>query len=471
MRHVFLSLLLLVAGCRCNDDRTAQPPAAGSAAEEDVILPALPPVEIGMADAPATPANAAATLHAEGLSLFKKGDFMAARRTLMEVVKLAPELQQARYDLARAHVKVGAFDDAAAELARLLAADLRDWQGRVGRDTDLAKFRATPAGLALRHRTKEIEAAYEDARAKGLRTFMWRGFAERANLALHTQVLRLGVFLPETKRFVPLTSSVDNAYAIAVDPDGTTEVVVDFLLNPINGSGGAVGQRIDRCGISIAKLDAPFDPRIRWEGRCDEGMLLVPQKAAARFANVDLAPSGQFRWQRVTREGTKPDQDAGTPSEYLEVRTIGVRGAANWGVPWPDARPAVVDAKGVALDGGAPIALPPPHGNKARTSAWSSPDGRRIVVVSLIDEDVKVPFVGWKVKHAVSLVDVEKREATLLVQGDGPAHAAFAPDGTLYLQSDRKVRRRAPDATTWEPLPGVLIAQPFVSPAPDILTR
>lgn len=451
-RALVFGLAITVAGCRCNSDPSTKPVTTEK--DEDVIVPALPTSDIGMRDVPTATSN---TQWDDALDKYGKGDFSGARRVLVDLVKLAPDFQKGRWKLALAHAKVGAFDDAAKELSRLLAEDYRDYQARIGRENDLATFRASPAGLAIRRRSQEIEAAYNDAAARGLRTFMWKGWAERGNLALHTDVLRLGVFLPDTKRFVPLTPSVESAYAIAVDDDATTEVVVDFQMNPVNGSGGAVGQRIDRCGISVGTFANPSAPRFRWEGSCTEGLLVSPDKQSALFARTSL--EGQpAAWQRLTREATKPEPGA-APKRVVDVRTRGVAGASGWGAPWADARKAAYDGRGVVVDGGAPIPLETRHMRKdTSTSAWSSPDGRRVLVLSNIEgTDPRI-----KTLHIVSLVDLDKREATVLHEGDGPASAAFASDGTIYLQTDRRLRRRAPGATSWEPLPGLLIAQPVI---------
>jgi hypothetical protein len=462
MKRRLLLALSLLAGCRCNSDPTAKP-VGTTQAEEDVIVPALPPMDIGLLGLPSSSGGGA---YDEGVALYGKRDFMGARRVLTTAVAAAPDFQAARFKLACAHAKVGAHDDAAKELTQLLSADYRDYQGRIGREDDLAQFRATPAGLALRRRMREIEAAYDDAAKRGLRMFMWKGWTEPRNLVLHTDVLRLGVYLPDTKRFVPLTPGVPDAYAIAVDADASTEVVVELTLNPINGSGSALGERIDRCGISIATFEAPAAPRIRWEGKCFEGLLVAPEKSAARFAHL-RSPPGPYTWSRVTREGTK-ETDQTMPTQYLEARVTGVRGTAGWGVPWPSARAAQFNGKGVLVDGGAPIAIDATHLRKdAYTFAWSSPDGRAVLVVTNIEtSDLKGP--GGRAIHIVSLVDLDKREATILHEGDGPGHAAFGAEGTVYLQTDRKLRRRAPASTKWEPMPGLLLAQPYVVPVrPD----
>ncbi len=201
----------------------APPPAADAA---DAAEPPAP-TPIGWASVPGPVLAEADAANRAALERHRAGDYSGARAGFEEALAAAPEFALARYNLACALSRLGETEGAAAQLETLLTADLTHYRRRLDDDPDLEALRRSPHLARLHAHIDALLPRWRDAVARGVPAVAWRAAARaEAGKARARQLVRAGVLVPETHRFVPLGPRTPGAISALVDPAHERVVVV-----------------------------------------------------------------------------------------------------------------------------------------------------------------------------------------------------------------------------------------------------
>jgi hypothetical protein len=171
--------------------------------------------------------------------------------------------------------------------------------------------------------------------------------------------------------------------------------------------------------------------------------------------DVGYAPEVQyFHWTSAGRKQigwTHEDTERRTPPKEVplsqpSLHVVELAEARAWNTSKARVRKGIVTIEGV--DG--TVKLDKGHHQVPRI--YASPDPMVFVVASNtirfstdgMDEDTPTT----RERHVVDLVDMHAETATRLAFDKGYAHVAWAPDGTLFLDTPTGVHRYAPGMTT-----------------------
>ncbi len=350
----------------------------------------------------------------------------------------------------RARVEAGELEGAAETLAELLASDLPRYRRAFETDDALAPLRASPHAGPLRARVAAVEAAWRAALPESVPAVM---FGARRD------GVRGGLYVPSTRRFLPVGSPMRRTVAALVVPR-----VARVLVLTQHGVGDYAGRP------NIAAAMYPLfgeSGSIASSGpaECNEcAFVALPDRMRVRYGVEGLAPS----WAELAegRETTLVPADEGVEDAYLFVRGAAFRRDAFY----VEARQVDVDGvrrggplagwrvvgNRIERAGRSPLALGPGHAAHGVHNIVESPDASSVVVVS----NRTYPSCS----HVVDRVELATGATRRLASGSGLAAALFHPDGALFLQRATVTHRFAPDDLEHgDPLPeGVGLITPHM---------
>lgn len=194
------------------------PPSASTKSEP---APETSLAEIGW-DSLSRPTELARKENREALALHRAGKYAEAQVGFARAVEISPGHDLARFNLACAYARLGKLDEAAAELNALLERDLLRfqprWRGEKA-DPDLDALRDSKHAAILDNRIKTLRVAYDEAHDIGIPAYAYRyrplhtkkrskeagGTDGETLMAGGMDWLVAGTYLPQAKRFVPLT--------------------------------------------------------------------------------------------------------------------------------------------------------------------------------------------------------------------------------------------------------------------------
>ncbi|MBX3274268.1 MAG: hypothetical protein KF729_28635 [Sandaracinaceae bacterium] len=351
-------------------------------------------------------------------------------------------------DAIRERVASGDVSAASARLAELLAADLPRARRAFETDEALALLRSSPHADAIRARIAAVETAWRAALPESVPAVM---FATRPHR------VRGGLYVPSTRRFLPVGSPTRGTVAALVVPR-----VERVLVLTQHGVGDYAGHP----NISAAMYPL-FGERgsIASAGpqECNQcAFVALPDRMRVRYGIEALARD----WSEVAegREGTPAPSGEAVEDAYVFVRRAAFRrdpfyveghtdrdGARRGG---PVAGWRVVGNR-VERAGAPSLVLGRGHAAHVAHNIVPSPDASSVVVVS----NRTYPACS----HVVDRVEVATAATRRLASGSGLAAALFHSDGALFLQRGTATYRFAPDDLEHgDPLPeGVGLVAPL----------
>jgi hypothetical protein len=474
-RSLLLSILTATAlvtslGCQGHGATdTTKTPAAEPAAPERPARASRPeapletPLAIGWAEIPGEPDPKARDYHREGLVHLNAGHLEDAVARFQHAVVLDPGFAWARFDLARALSLGGHEAEAVTEMQRLVIEDLPTYGPRWAAEQDLAAARASAEGQRLDARLPAIRDAYREAIASGVpaMTYLPRKplDAKRQPQTPHEE-LRLGVYLPSPRRFVPAVPHVPGALAGYLDRQADRAIVLagdvvmgelwvvqarglDVAVFDLDDPGRVVVQASD-----IDELNAETDqPRVavRAAVEGDDARITLEQLRYAPESTVSL---------RVTTDGVELTR------EHVSAALPHVHVDANGGfVDVPP--PAGLSIEGRQLrvhDRRDPFQLGAGHDAAGHPYVARTIDDRWAIVFTELAGCKEAAYTT----HVLDRVDIERGEVVRLHAAAKHAGVALGPDGSVYLDAEGHVIRYAPGSKkpVADVLPGVRFTLP-----------
>jgi hypothetical protein len=389
--------------------------------------------------------------------------FEDALASFEEALAVDPDDAWTRYHRARTYARLGRTADAVAEMEQLVLEDLPTYGPRWAAEEDLATARITAEGQRLDARLPAIRQAYRDAIAEGIPAMTYRARAPldaEGQPRIPHEDLRLGVYTPIHRRFVPAVPAVPHALVGYFDREADRALVL--AGDVVMGDYWVVQAR----RVDVAIFDLADPGRVVLQATdVDERHAETDQMRVA----VQAALEGDDA--RVTLQQLRYDPD-GTLS--LHVTASGVE-LTREAVPLTSPR-VHVDASGAFVDvpppagltiedqllhhhaHRLPIALRPGHDPHGHPYVASTPDHRFALVLT---EEVGCKESSFT-KHVLDRVDLTRGEASRLSAARTHAGAALGPDGSVYLDTDGRVVRFPPGSNkpVADVLPGVRFAVP-----------
>lgn len=465
-----LTALALSLGCQQHGaSSTTEPPAAEPAAPERPAKPAEPeaPFEaslaIGWAEVHGEPDDAARQHHREGLVHLNSGRHEDAVASFQHAVVIAPGFAWARYDLARALSRAGHEPEAVTEMQRLVLEDLPTYGPRWATEEDLASARASAEGQRLEARLPAIREAYREAIASGVPAMTYHARrpldAERQPQIPHEE-LRLGVYLPAPRRFVPAVPRVPGALAGYLDRQADRAIVLAGDL--VMGELWVVQAR----GLDVSVFDLDDPGRVvlqasdvdELQAQTDQPRVAVRAAVEGDDARITLE---QLRYApettlslRVTTDGVELTR------EHVSAALPRVHVDQNGGfVDVPP--PAGLSLEGRQLrvhDRRDPFQLGAGHDAAGHPYLARTIDDRWAIVFTETAGCKENAYTNY----VLDRVDVERGEVVRLSSGAKHAGVALGPDGSVYLDAEGHVVRYAPGSKkpVADVLPGVRFALP-----------
>ena len=388
-------------------------------------------LQIGMADPFTPPKNDAAKLVDTGYIALKQKKAPVAIAALQNVVGDTPDWTPARWALVRALVMGERYDDALKEWQELLARDFIAFAGKLDKNKEFEKLRATPEWPKF----GEAEARYRSAYAQGLDKGFF--FVARTRSAVEPQFaagvvevplsLRQEVFHydPDGKRFRRVSDSDGRAFAIDRAPDGKSLLfLVAPKLHRENGIDSFVDPRVGVLDLTTLAVVGPFTNK----GRYDQVGLGTNRAGQPMFTFVVTSGATAAYTIDTARTGlAKLEGDSVIPASG-ETRA------------WPN-QVAHFDDKavpGVKMEDGAtqflidgetqPVIAARPL---AQSSLTWSPGKTRLTYAGKLDA-CKILKGESKDKNELYVYDKTKHTAQRIA-------AAVSPFETLWLDDDRLV--------------------------------
>jgi hypothetical protein len=483
--RVLLGIGLLTCLGACTDGVRSGGPAVAHVHE--VPRPAEAPIAItpaaddagaiGWSSVPRPPPRAATRANAEALVLHRKGDFEAALAGYDGALAIDPSHPWARYNRACALARLARVDEAAVAVRQLLLEDLPQFRRRFLHDEDLETLRDAPAGAELRVLLARIEEAYGDALDRGTPAFVyrersgWIGETARSARTPYTD-LRVGVYDHEQRRFVPMTPTVEHAYSGLLDRAERRAIVAagELMMKDMwevqPHAATATVFALDDFGdtrLAATDVSTPDDVSYGFE------LWLGPDDTlyGAQY-NIGYAPqTDYFRWTPAgktklgwTHEDTarlEPPQEIPMTGASLHVVELAQSRSPGTAARLRGNR---VSCEGVTGS----VTLAKGHHDLARIHASADPlifvVASNTIRFSLDGGEDHTPHT--RERHVVDLVDMHTLTATRLASAPGYAHVAWAPDGTLFLDTPTGVVRYAPRSTEAEAdvMPGIRFGTP-----------
>lgn len=468
----FLSTVLAaVLGCHA-------PGAAGSpgapghepaepAAPHEPTAPLEPaPLAIGWSEVPGERDSTVAPHIDEGLAHHRAGRYEAALASFEQALVITPDDATARHGRAAALARLGRTREAVAEIERLVLEDLPTFGPRWTAAEDFARAHATAEGRRLDARLPVIRAAYREAIAAGVPAMTYRTrppLDESAQPQIPHEDLRLGVYEPATRRFVPAVPAVPNALAGTLDRESDRALVLagDLVMGEIYL---VQARRLDVAIFDLADPGRVVLQAIDVDARhpeTDQIRVAVEAALEGDDARVTLEQLGYdpagTRSLHVTVDGTRLTPEpvsAAAPRVHVDASGAFVEVPPPAGVSLDREGLHVHDRKDpIALEAGHELEGLTAHPHVART-----PDRRSAIVFTAVAGCREVAYA----RHVLDRVDLRRGRASRLSAAPTHAGVALGPDGSVYLDADGRVVRFPPGSTTPVPdvLPGVRFALP-----------
>jgi tetratricopeptide (TPR) repeat protein len=489
MPHPSAVLAALVLVCACSRDggqRREAPPVEPSASvtpdeparegeSEDPRERAASeraPLELGWSSVPGPPTRTADAHNRRGLTLHRAGDYEQSLAAFDEALAVEPDYAWARYNRACALARLGQFEPAAAELERLLRADLPRFGPRLQTDDDLAELRGSAVGTALERAHEQIAAAYLAAVATGVTAVVYRDLDWNPHVRRGLtgyEHLRLGVLDPQQGRFIPLSPELPTALGAWLDRDSKRLLVVTgeivsadmWVVQPKDI--GVHVYDLARLGVPINEAKS-IDRRRPQTNDIRTAVSVALEGDSVRLTYHDLG----YAWMHdlsLTIEAGKSRLIAETwevgADEEAERRMVAQRELHlsdehahlhidGHGVQRhrPEAAGVRVQGREVRVDGLAEaFQLDAAHRRVSSARVERSEDGRFVLVVghlakcSASDErDVDISVVA-------SRLDLEGGTVTRLAKTSRFGGAELGSDGTVYFDDGERAVRFPPESS------------------------
>jgi hypothetical protein len=424
---------------------TAAPPAAAAIGYDG--LPAEVPADVD-------------NLHAKSLRAHKAKKWDEAKAGFEEVARRAPGFALARYNLACARARTGDTAGATSLLKDLLALDLPQFQGRFEKDSDLETVRAAPEGQELRSLAASLQPRWREEAPRGVPAVLWRGRTAKSGSQVHT-FYRQGVYLPGSRRFLPLGPAPRAREVLSAIVDVANEAVVIVEGAPIEECFADFCPRLAWATVERHPLWGAAR-QVRWEPG-DEGYHIWEVTVALSDGGFLFKTSTQYpTWQRVGPDSKRRADAAATPAgPSLKVSDSGtLLGHTTPGYRVKGHALVLPDRSTIAIDAG--------HWDGMVHGVTLAPDGSFAVVSSAVSECECDKGQSSLLQHVVSRVDLTARTSEVLAKGPGSAAATIDREGTLFLQVDERMQsvRNGASLADAQPVPeGILLAPPDKGPS------
>ena len=416
----------------------AAEPETAAAVEAD---PAASALALGYASV--SPVSDEARRHnREALSKHGDQDYAGSLAGFDAALAAAPGYTLAAFNRACALSRLGRLSDSAAALRPLIERDPAEIIPKVREDADLQALRDDASFAALSAHIERVTAAFATSVAAGVPAFVYEPAAPPSGNEPQPAYrrVRVGVYLPRARRFLPVAPVTRNTLGAMVDVTSGHALVISGQLR--NGSLWVVQPR--RPVVQIFALDAPGRSVVRRGGlhglvRNADFHELQAQlaeggdAALVRFFEVEYA-RGDNPTFRVATEGAMPPHADGieTSAAYLFVHGEGA------GVQRPI--PEGFSYHGGSVRIGEHAVSAPGHARRgSRLRALVLDDGARALLVSTrqaCNDDMEGPAT-----HRADLVDLATSTVTSLGRGAGSAHAELGPDGSVFVQLGPRAAR------------------------------
>jgi hypothetical protein len=361
-----------------------------------------------------------------------------------------PPPSDAHYDRARAYARDGQFPRAAEELTQVFEEDFIGMRAQAAAEADLQRFWASAEGRALAGRKDEYEARYREVIARGLRVV-----ARSAGMfGGPPRYLRVGIFDPQTRRFVATAPALPGAIYAFVPPNLPYAVVVTgvrrHVIHHVPGKPDETWQSLD----TITAF--PFDPSGVPVARLDLGhvdtdrasLLLADAKLELDLhAPTDLAPPHLHDARYQLTFGKPVSRDLLTerplPTERYDPLAVhidvGYNDSSGVTMAASDARyvyqraSTTGDADALVFPTGESVPIPELLGfHKIAPRVIADATGEHAVLLW----DTGADPCGHSVpgRYKVILVTRTSATVTYLGEDEGAAAAAFDGTGALYVQ-------------------------------------
>ncbi len=393
-----------------------------------------------------------------------KKDWKAAKNFLEPLAATYSEDADVRFLLAILQAAQGASSEACGAIAHLLEMDLPATNRRFQTEPALAELRRSADGNRLVEHADAVRTLWRQATSDGLPAVMARGTRDVLDI-WYPKYLRAGVYLHETKRFLPVTPPVDGAGAALFHPATKRAALVKLKVVPCREDNCP---RVETVEVRDFRLDEVEKPAGRWRYEGENARPLELRSGAggleARVRDCCCYDDCVSPWEKVAGRRATPatTQSSATPNSVDEMTlTVDQRGSRL--ATRPD---GLQIRKGSLVAGSKEIPLDVQHTGPGATHAiFVDPTTNARLVLSTIDGcQCGGKHEGAVLRHVLSRVDAEGR-ATVLMGGKGPAAAMLDGKRAFYLQTGDTVRRwpsmAAVGTRDGEPvMPGTLLVIP-----------
>lgn len=409
--------------------------------------------EIGWEVVPPEPPDRAFKANTLGWQKHNKSDWAGSRPHFQEAVSIVSEYDLARYNLACAHSRLGDLDQALAEITHVLVRDLPRFKRAVHEDQDLGNLRRSALNEELESRLEKIEKVWEQAMKVGTPAVAWR---ERSQTMISEaqgkqgQLLRPGVWVNDSERFVPAMEIVDDAFSGFVDVEKGKAIII--VASPTVD----VPPLLEGARVLITPL-TPAGEAPRKAELVQDNLGTIEAAGTDSGVRVRLNTT-KTAWRDLRAGGLVRSEDQTSPERpVLKVNPDGSLLIAFHPPGWSH------KGRSVFMPGGREIVMQSGHSTATQHSIFLNPDGKHGVVVAI---RMKCTDEGPVLRHWIDRIDLETGAAEGLANADGAAAAQYGRDGALYLQiGTETIRYETPTATRYETLPeGVMLVPPMQKP-------
>jgi len=287
----------------------------------------------------------------------------------------------------------------------------------------------------------------------GTPAIAWR---ERSNTMISEvqgkqgQLVRPGVWVHKTKRFVPAMEIIEGAFSGLVDVEKQQAMIV--VATPT----------VDLPPLfeGVQLLVTPLSPAGEAPRKAD---LVIDNLATIEIHAVDngvrvRANSTKSHWRELRASGLVRSENQTTPDRpVLRMNPDGSLLVAYHPGGWSH------KGRSVFMPGGQEIVMQQGHSVATQHSLVFNQDKSHAVMVAM---RMRCSDEGPVLRHWIDRLDLGVGTAEALANTEGPAAAVYGRDGALYLQiGTETIRYATPTATRYENLPeGVMLAPPMQKP-------
>jgi hypothetical protein len=469
-----LALLLVLVSCK-EPRRAVPPPTSSPSVASSPASPPAPAAPVGFVDGE-LPSSAALRENDAAVAALAKKDVAAATAGFERALAASPAFVLARYNFACALARSGAHEAAARELAAVFEVDWVGLRAQAARDEDLAAFRASEPGRRLLALEPTLETRYRIPIERGVRALLWNAREAGGTVP---EGLRVGVWDPETKRFVAVSERRRGAFGALVSSELPFAILATGSVP--SQLGGDLANHFTLKDVTYWSWGTSGVPIATT--KVEEGALAGSIQQSAEDVSIVLHravpfspdPNSDLYELHATFSpalGTKVTPSRRSPAPKLDPKRP--RGVLE--LPFHNGFLTSTFAAGHTLEGrklglpsGKTIEIPKELAVPETTpSIEASPDGAH---VALVWDTHRCTGCGGNVtvgSHRVVLVDVASGSAKKIAEGTGVAAVRFSRAGLMFVQRDRRAYAVVDpdDPKTWRALPlGVLFTAPVVPEA------